>query len=300
MDNLEYNNEDLLEIVHFKDIITNVPIGFCITNNEGIFEFVNDAYCKIYAYQKEELIGEHFSIVTTAENTEELIELHDKFLNEGQELNEEWTVKNKFGEELIISANAAKITGKDGEAKKVTYVLDITEHKALERKLKKANLKLQEKALKDDLTGLYNYGEIMKRLKAEINRSSHIGSPLTIMMLDIDNFRKVNNNYGHVLGDKVLSEMASKIKDNIREMDIAGRHGGDEFLIIFPDTELEDAKYIADRLLKIMRDSKIAGIEITFSGGLYQYKGEKANELVEKADNLMYRAKKNEKNEIVL
>ena len=301
MDYSKLNKKEMIEIIKLNDtIISNVPIGFCITNEDGIYEFVNRAYCNIYGYTKEELIGEHFSIVTTEENTDELIKLHDKFLKEGHELQKEWVVKNKNDEKFYISVFAAKIIGKDGRPKKVTYISDITEQKNLEKKLKKANLQLKEKAIKDDLTGLYNHGETVEKLEAEINRSSHTNSPLTIMMLDIDDFRKVNNQYGHVVGDRVLEEMAAKIKANIRKMDVAGRIGGDEMLIIFPETDLKEAKKIAKRVLKNIREEKIEGIKVTFSSGLYQYKSEQANDLIAKADELMYKAKNKRKNEIII
>ena len=289
MDYSELNRKELLELVKFnRSIISNVPIGFCITDEDGIYEFVNEAYCDIYGYTKEELIGEHFSIVTTDENTEELIELHNKFLNKGSELKEQWIVEDKEGNKFNISACAAKIRDQDGRDKKVTYVSDITEQKKLEKKLKEANLQLKEKAIKDDLTGLYNHGETMERLRAEINRCSHTSSNLTVMMIDIDDFRKVNNKYGHIVGDKVLKETAAVIKNNIRKMDVAGRLGGDEMLVILPETSLSTAKKIAERVLDKIRNNKIEGIKVTFSAGLYQHKSEKANDLIAKADELMY------------
>jgi len=294
------SKKELLEMVKINNsIISNVPIGFCITDEDGFYEFVNKAYCDIYGYKEDELIGEHFSIVTIDENKKELIELHDKFLNECHELKQEWIVKDKNGDQFNIAASAGKIIGKDGKAKKVTFVSDITEQKKLEKKLKKANLQLKEKAIKDGLTSLYNHSETMERLETEINRRSHTNSPLTIMMLDIDDFRKVNNQFGHIIGDQVLKEMAAEIKNSIRKMDVAGRLGGDEMLIIFPETSLEEAEQIAKRVLNNVRKNKIAGVNVTFSAGLYQHKSEKAKNLIAKADQLMYKAKNNEKNEIV-
>lgn len=158
---------------------------------------------------------------------------------------------------------------------------------------------LKRKALRDDLTGLYNYGEIMKRLQAEINRAKRGNNELTIMMLDVDDFKSINNNYGHVTGDKVLAGLAETINKNIREIDIARRHGGDEFLIIFPDTNLNQAKIVAERMLNAIRKMDIEGIKITISAGLYNYSEEKTNEFVDKADKILYKAKKDTKNIIM-
>lgn len=103
MVNSLFSKEDLLDNIKLNNaIINSVPIGFCITNDKGIYEFVNKAYCKMYGYEKEELIGEHFSKVTIKENTAELIETHDKFLNEGSELKKQWIVKKKSGEKWFF------------------------------------------------------------------------------------------------------------------------------------------------------------------------------------------------------
>jgi diguanylate cyclase (GGDEF)-like protein/PAS domain S-box-containing protein len=293
------SREELINILNTNETIVNaVPIGFCITNEDGIYEKVNSHYCKIYGYSREELIGQHFSMVTTDQNREELTRLHDKFIKEGCELNSEWTVKNKSGEKITIAANAARVKGTDGRCKKVTYVIDITENKKQEAELLRINKELERRALIDELTGLYNYGEIMQQLIKEINRSKHTGANLTIMMLDIDDFTNVNNTYGHVVGDQLLAELGRIIKANIRKMDSAGRHGGDEFLIIFSNTDLETAKIAAERILNSIRKINIEDAEITFSAGLYQFNGEKADDLVAKADKLLYQAKNADKNKI--
>lgn len=295
----DLSREELIALLNINETIVNaVPIGFCVTDEKGIFEAVNSHYTKIYGYSRDELIGKHFSIVTTKENRETLTKLHDKFIAEGCELSKEWQVKTKRGQEKTIAASAARIVGPDGKYKKVTYVTDITKMKEQEKELIEMNEILKIKALIDDLTGLYNYGEIMQRLKAEINRVNHGDDKLTIMMLDIDDFTNINNNYGHVIGDEVLAALAKKISQNIREMDIAGRHGGDEFLIIFPNTSLEEGKIIAERILEAIRKIDIKNAQITISAGLHQFDGEDADELVAKADKMLYKAKNADKNMI--
>ncbi|MFN2340552.1 MAG: diguanylate cyclase [Halanaerobium sp.] len=295
-----YSKKELIKLLEIKQKINeNVPIGYCITNQEGYFEEVNKEYCKIYGYQEDELLGEHFSLVTTEENTEELMELHDQFLAQGIELKEEWQVKTKAGKKIYIKAHAAIIKGRDNEQKKVTYITDITKIKKIEAKLKKLNEKLKEKAIKDELTSLYNYGEIMNRLEKEINRCSHINSSLSIMMIDIDDFSEVNNNYGHVKGDRVIKTAAARIKESIRKMDLAGRYGGDEFLIVFPDTDIEKAEVVADRILENVRSKKIEGINISFSAGISEFEGQNADQFVAVADKLLYKVKKADKNGII-
>ncbi|MFN2340373.1 MAG: SpoIIE family protein phosphatase [Halanaerobium sp.] len=136
MDLNKLKQEELIAKLNInQEIMNEVPIGFCITDENGIYEEVNPHYCKIYGYRKKELLGQHFSKVTTHDNLEELNEMHDKFIKSGGEISKEWKVKRKNGEEIIIAATAARIKGIDGTYKKVTYVIDITERKKEEQKL---------------------------------------------------------------------------------------------------------------------------------------------------------------------
>lgn len=97
-----------------ETMLDAVPIGFCITDENGIFEKVNSYFCNIYGYSKKELIGEHFSILATSNNKKELTKLHDEFIEKGCEIQKEWEVKNKNGNTIIVAASAARIKGIDG------------------------------------------------------------------------------------------------------------------------------------------------------------------------------------------
>lgn len=110
-----------------RTIIEKIPVGVCITNQGYLYEYVNSAYCEIYRYTEEELLGQPFMLVVPPENQQAMRDLHDKFLDEGAEIRGEWTVQAKDGTSLTILADAAAITGEDGMPKKVTFVTDITE-----------------------------------------------------------------------------------------------------------------------------------------------------------------------------
>lgn len=118
-----------------NSIIEKTPVGICITDKNGIFEYANESYQKIYKYSSDELIGKHFTIVVPPENRENLSQLHDKFIlgRDGTEARGEWTVINKYGDEINIIADAAKIIGSDNIPKKVTFVIDITERMRAEK-----------------------------------------------------------------------------------------------------------------------------------------------------------------------
>jgi rsbT co-antagonist protein RsbR len=109
-----------------------VPSGICITNEQGVFEYVNPSYCRIYGYREEELVGQPFTVVVPREQHQQAQVLHDTFLAERREIPADWTVVNKAGELLHILASAAYLEDTNGQARKVTFVLDITDRKRIE------------------------------------------------------------------------------------------------------------------------------------------------------------------------
>lgn len=117
----------LVEQRAFADVVEKAPVGICITNRSYIYEYVNDAYCRIYGYAPEELIGKPFTMVVPEEHRIELQDLHDRFMDQEYELTGEWTVRARDGRPLTILANAAYVRDEKRNPKKITFVLDITE-----------------------------------------------------------------------------------------------------------------------------------------------------------------------------
>lgn len=158
---------------------------------------------------------------------------------------------------------------------------------------------LEKAAYTDGLTKLYNHKKIFEFLDIEIQKEKRYKNSFSIMMADIDFFKKVNDSYGHQSGDVVLEKVSNIIKDTIRDTDIAGRYGGEEFLIIFPEISEVDAVNAAERIRKNIESLIFENeIKITISGGVVQYKGETALELIEKADIKLYSAKEKGRNRI--
>ncbi len=119
----------------YASILEETPVGICITNADGLYEYVNEAYLKIYGYRRDELLGAHFTMVVPPKNRRLLTQLHDEFLGRKYELSGEWEVARKDGSLITILANAAYLLDKDNNAKKVTFVLDISKRKEAENKL---------------------------------------------------------------------------------------------------------------------------------------------------------------------
>jgi diguanylate cyclase (GGDEF)-like protein len=160
------------------------------------------------------------------------------------------------------------------------------------KRLRQNNRRLQKLVLKDSMTGLYNHKTIFSRLEEELSRSRRIGYPLTVMMLDIDNFKSINDTFGHLTGDEVIKSVARTLVDTARETDMIGRYGGDEFMVVMPDTDSEGAWMFSQRLKR-----RITGLElpmdlhITLSGGFTQFRQQPLNELIREADASLYHAK---------
>jgi two-component system, cell cycle response regulator len=186
-------------------------------------------------------------------------------------------------------------------------------HLRLKRVLRERQLKkerdqmldrLQKLAITDGLTQLYNSRHFYNRLEMEISRSIRYGNDLSLLLMDIDLFKKYNDEYGHLEGDKVLVKIGSIIQLCLRQMDSAYRYGGEEFTIILPETKAEDAYTVAQRIRKTIENQKFTPngkdpVTITISIGITEYcPKEDAATFVQRSDKAMYISKQKGRNSI--
>ncbi|MCL4378572.1 MAG: diguanylate cyclase [Actinobacteria bacterium] len=159
---------------------------------------------------------------------------------------------------------------------------------------------LEKLAITDSLTGLYNHRYIIDNLSRLIEENKRYKKPLSISMVDIDNFKKVNDSFGHDFGDEVLIKVSNYIENGIRKTDLAGRYGGEEFLIIFNHSNLKSAIESIKRIIKNMENLKMEknNFKITLSAGVCERKDEDVLEFIKKADDLLYIAKQKGKNRL--
>ncbi len=155
----------------------------------------------------------------------------------------------------------------------------------------------------DELTGLDNRRRLFDMLEREIFHARIKGNSLTMMMLDIDHFKNVNDTYGHLTGDMILRQLGKILKENTYPLDVVGRYGGEEFVILMPDTSQLKAVQAAEKLLKIIDecnwDVEGESISVTVSIGIASIDSADSHELIKRADNALYRAKKQGRNCIV-
>ncbi|MFH2043900.1 MAG: sensor domain-containing diguanylate cyclase [Pseudomonadota bacterium] len=194
----------------------------------------------------------------------------------------------------------------------VAFLTDITERVKAERSLieTKEALRISEEKYKqlsivDDLTGLFNKRHLNIQLEGEIQRALRYDRPLSLLMMDIDNFKQVNDTHGHSQGDQVLAGLARMLKSCIRNSDIAFRYGGEEMVVILTETPIEGCAQIAERVRQSCASlpfpvNSSKDIIVTLSIGATQYvSGETQNDFVSRADQNMYCAKKKGKNRVI-
>jgi diguanylate cyclase (GGDEF)-like protein len=169
---------------------------------------------------------------------------------------------------------------------------------AMAKELEKDRQALKELSVRDPLTGLYNHREFFRLLREEAPRSRRYRHPLSLLMIDIDYFKKINDTYGHPAGDRVLSAVAGIIRRELRQVDQVARYGGEEFAAILPETDESEAFALATRIRQAVAARPLAisetkGVELTISIGLAVFPDDATAEegLVEKADHALYAAK---------
>jgi diguanylate cyclase (GGDEF)-like protein/PAS domain S-box-containing protein len=209
-------------------------------------------------------------------------------------INEEIEIECLDGTHKVILNSAIPIRNENGAIVGAMVVdNDITERKRFEDHLRSL-------ADRDPLTNAYNRRALFDFLDAEIHRVRRYGDALSVIMFDIDHFKDVNDDHGHAVGDRVLVAIAEIVREELRSMDRLARHGGDEFLIIAPNTSGAKAVTLAERLR-----ASIAGASfdtrgrVTCSFGVCQFDGgEDADNFIRRADQLMYRAKRSGRNAV--
>jgi diguanylate cyclase len=198
----------------------------------------------------------------------------------------------------------ASLTGKVEQICLVIY--DVTDEAVSRLGMQSLNSQLEKISRVDGLTGLYNRRFWEEQFVMEYKRDKRSESPSALIMLDIDNFKKVNDTYGHPAGDEVIKTLAGIIKKATRETDIAGRYGGEEFSIILPDTPVANVEFVAERIRRLVEKCVVVYDEINISftvsigiaGFKHTYKD--STQWLDTADKSLYQAKAAGKNRVIL
>jgi diguanylate cyclase (GGDEF)-like protein len=183
-------------------------------------------------------------------------------------------------------------------------IYDVTDVATNRHLLQSANNELQKLSSTDRLTGLYNRGHWEELLKLEYARHSRYGKVSSLVMCDIDHFKRVNDTFGHPAGDKVIQRVAEVMRNHVRDADIAGRYGGEEFAVLLPDTDKIGAKVFCERLRNAVEAETVQHeghvIQCTISLGVADLSKPSSDykTLIEWADRALYQSKKNGRNQV--
>ena len=207
---------------------------------------------------------------------------------------------------LIENKIVGILAGEDFPAESLEKFVILAEEFALEIKKVLLYETVQSMAIMDGLTNIYVRRHFLERFDEELKRARGHGLELTFMIVDVDNFKSYNDTYGHLVGDAVLKEISSIIKSNIREIDLVGRYGGEEFALILSETSKETAYQVGERIRQIIENNKFKAydevLKLTISIGIsgYPADGDARDSLIDKADMALYEAKRKGKNSAII
>ncbi len=256
--------------------IKNVNDSVFITDMDNKIVFINDTFSKTYGYKEEDILGKDSNILGEIDREGESYHLR------------------KDGNVFPVELSSAVLKDEDGKEVAVVRIAhNITERKKMEEELKKL-------ASTDRLTQAYNRLKFEEIITREIERVKRYNQSLSMAMLDIDYFKKVNDTYGHLAGDYVLKTIADIVRENIRKIDYLVRWGGEEFMIISPETDLERAKELAERIRKVIENYSFDKVQkVTVSFGVSQFKEDDTeDDFIKRVDDAMYKAKTSGRNRV--
>lgn len=283
-----------------EDLYNFAPCGYHSLGHKGMIVKMNQTELDWLGYSAEELIGKiYYPQLLTPESQEVFKEYFPVFLSQGYINDMQFDLIRKDGSLMPVMVSATAIKDSDGTfVMSRSTVFDMTERKHLEEQLR-------EQATTDFLTGLNNRRHFSEKARQELARSRRMEKPLSFMILDLDHFKELNDTYGHDAGDIALQVFARVCTDTLREIDILGRLGGEEFAALLPETDSHSAIEAAERLCKAIADTPISVsnnkvLRITVSIGVTSCipEDQQLQDLLRRADSALYEAKHSGRNQV--
>lgn len=281
-------------------LIDVIPDPVYIKKAGGRYVMVNDAFAEYRRLDKSYIVSNAYPpppepIYT--ETRKASIDEDNSVLAGGEVLKEEHAIRKATGEEVFRIVSKRHSIYFDNEPVIIGIDHHITRWKVAEREL-------QRLAQLDALTGIANRRHFREEAERALDRAERYGEPLSLVMLDIDHFKHVNDTHGHQTGDQVLLETVSRINSCLRKSDIAGRWGGEEFVVLLPHTDVAEAHYAAERLRTALAAAPIQvggnALLVTLSAGFAQrVPGEVLDAFIARADTALYQAKNSGRNRVI-
>ena len=287
-------------------IFDSIRDPFCIFDREYQVIRVNDAYAQLKNVPVDALIGRKCHEVL--HNSMSVCEgcVVDKTFQSSDPCAKDKLIVMPDGTEIWIEIYTYPILDDDGKVSHVMeYTRDITDRRKSETEKRRLIERLEHLSRTDSLTGLINRRALTDSLAYELDRAKRYDSELSLILCDIDNFKEINDTYGHDAGDRALQTVSATLKTILRKTDIAGRYGGDEFMLILPETALAGAESLAEKLLSTMRDADLwledaKNERLSMSIGIARFEPSRdsIDSLIKRADDGMYLSKQSGRNRI--
>ena len=289
------------ELRKLSRAVEQSPNSILITDTEGRIEYTNPAFTFLTGYEFKEVAGKNPRFQKSGQTPPEVHSDLWNTISSGSVWRGEFVNQKKNGEVYLEFAVIAPIRNENGNITHYVAIKeDITARKHSEEEL-------QRYATTDFLTGIYNRRHTFFLAERAFAQAKRYQRDLSVLMVDVDHFKKVNDLYGHAVGDQVLRGVAQSFVSHMRTTDILGRYGGEEFLVVMPETTLEQACHVADRLLNHLRTLSIqtetGEIPISISLGVAMMIPEHAPtfyRLIDQADQALYAAKQAGRNQFAV
>lgn len=287
-----FNDQETIQILSSAlELSSDLVI---MTDVNGHIEYVNPAFEQHMGLHHDEVIGQTPHILKSGQHTPQFYTHMWDTLTNGQPFRETFTDHTSDGKTVYLEQTITPV--KNAQDEIIRYVSvgkDITERVNKEQELERV-------ASTDNKTGLLNRMSFDRCLDKEMTRRDRYARPLSLIMLDIDYFKYINDTYGHHVGDEVLVNFAQLLSHNLREMDICARWGGEEFMVLVPETRQDQAFQLADKLRNLIANTSFPSVKhITASFGVVEIGDETATDTVKRVDSALYEAKRLGRNRVV-
>jgi diguanylate cyclase (GGDEF)-like protein len=286
--------------------LEHIGEAVCVSAPDGKLVFVNHAFCEMSGFSEEEAVGRGGSLCpgsvppdsgASADGSRDVI------------------LVTKTGRELLVSLTRSAVHDGAGRVIATVRIMrDVTERERIAHELRQANAALErsraafeELAARDGLTGLFNRRELDRRMAIETSRASRTQSPFSLVLLDVDHFKSINDRFGHLAGDEVLRRLSRLVQGELRVTDTAARYGGEEIALILPDTSAKEAATVAERLRACLEAEPFmigegSPVTVTASFGVATAEAHAASPdaVFAAADEALYEAKVTGRNRVVV
>lgn len=266
--------------------------------------FVSRGCVRLTGYLPDELINNrgvcYADLIADSEHADQVMQAVTTAVEKGDSFSLEYPLRRKDGSLIWVWERGRAVEGVDGSFLLEGIILDVSDRKRLE-------LELAEMATRDVLTGLFNRRETVRLLEEELARARRYRRSMALLWIDFDHFKDINDSHGHAAGDAVLRSVTELLTDSVRSVDIVGRFGGEEFVIILPEMDIRGAAETAERLRQcvsqhhcVLPSGTELPLTVSIGVAVYPEHGEDADSLFAAADQAMYRAKGQGRNCVVV